>query len=194
MAFFGKQMVKSSLIEEFARSQRAKTIAFLRKNYNLSKDDCEDVFQDSFITLYHSIKSGKLDHLTSSISTYFMAICRNKTLELLRSSNRFTNLSFEDSSPETAKNFSLDQVDKVLSLNNDDTELIEEKESIVRDLVRNLPSPCNEMLWGFFRDGLSMKELAIKYGYSNENSAKVTKHRCCDKFRRRYEELLEKFK
>lgn len=194
MAFFGKQKVKSSLIEEFARSQRSKTIAFLRKNYNLSKEDCEDVFQDSFITLYNNIKSGKLDHLTSSISTYFMAICRNKTMELLRNSNRYANLSFEDSFPETAKKFSLHQVDKVLSLNHDDTELIEEKESIVRALVKNLPSPCNEMLWGFFRDGLSMKELAIKYGYSNENSAKVTKHRCCDKFRRKYEELLEKFK
>ena len=60
------------------------------------------------------------------------------------------------------------------------------------DIVKDLPSPCNELLWGFYRDGLSMKDLAERYGYSNENTVKVTKHRCCDKFKKRFTEMLHK--
>jgi len=55
--------------------------------------------------------------------------------------------------------------------------------------VKNLPSPCNELLWGYYGDGYSMKKLAEKLNYANENTVKVTKHRCCEKFRIKYTEM-----
>lgn len=64
----------------FASEQWVRTLGFLRKHFNLSDDDCKDVFQESFIILYDQICAGKLDELTSSLSTYFLAICRNKAL------------------------------------------------------------------------------------------------------------------
>ena len=67
-----------------------------------------------------------------------------------------------------------------------------ERNSIVQDMVKQLPSPCDEMLWSFYRDGLSMKAIAQMFKYASENAAKVTKHRCQEKFRNRYEELLSK--
>ena len=92
---------------------------------------------------------------------------------------------------ESTDQFLETNVNKVLSYD-EDTIAVERKESLVRDIVRNLPSPCNELLWGFYRDGLSMKEIAERYGYSSENTAKVTKHRCCDKFKKRFSEMLGK--
>ena len=182
----------NTALDSFIKSQRGRTIAFLQRNFNVSKDDCEDIFQESFIILYQHAQEGKLDNLTSSVSTYFIAICRNKALELLRSKNRYINQTLEN----TTTSFDIfieSKISKVLSFDDaDDASVIEQKEALVRDIVRDLPSPCNELLWGFYRDGLTMAELARRYGYSSENTAKVTKHRCCDKFKKRFSEMISK--
>lgn len=68
----------NTALDSFIKSQRDRTIAYLQRNFFVSKDECEDIFQDSFIILYQNAQEGKLDNLTSSVSTYFMAICRNQ--------------------------------------------------------------------------------------------------------------------
>ena len=65
------------------------------------------------------------------------------------------------------------------------------KEALVRDIVKDLPSPCNELLWGYYGDGHSMKTLAEMFDYASVNAVKVTKHRCCEKFRKRYSEMVK---
>ena len=76
-------------------------------------------------------------------------------------------------------------------LESDDEILQERKEALVRNIVRDLPSPCDELLWGYYRDGFSMKDLAERLNYANENTVKVTKHRCSEKFRNRFNECLK---
>ncbi len=174
----------------FINSQRKRTIAYLQRNFSITTDDCEDIFQESFLVLYRNAKEGKLDDLNSSVSTYFIAICRNKALEVIRKNDKFIHVS-EDSLERSQDEFLESKINKILSFD-DNTISMERKEALVRNIVKDLPSPCNELLWGFYRDGLSMKDLAERYGYSNENTAKVTKHRCCDKFRKRFTEMLNK--
>lgn len=180
----------NTALDAFIKSQKGRTIAYLQHTFSVSKDECEDIFQDSFIILYQNAKEGKLDNLTSSVATYFLAICRNKTLELLRHKGKYIHTPLEDK-PYTSDTFLECKINKVLSLDNEEA-MTEQKEALVRDIVKELPSPCNELLWGFYRDGLSMRELAERYGYSNENTVKVTKHRCCDKFKKRFSEMLNK--
>lgn len=180
----------NTALDAFIKSQRDRTIAYLQRNFSVSKDECEDIFQDSFIILYQNAQEGKLDHLTSSVSTYFMAICRNKTMELLRTKGKYIHAPIDDDIQKSTP-FLESKINKVLSFDSEDAS-IEQKEALVRDIVKDLPSPCNELLWGFYRDGLSMKDLAERYGYSNENTVKVTKHRCCDKFKKRFTEMLHK--
>lgn len=177
-------------LDSFIKSQRDRTITYLQRNFSISKTECEDIFQDSFIILYQNAQEGKLDNLTSFISTYFMAICRNKTMELLRTKGKYIHAPIDDDIQKSTP-FLESKINKVLSFDSDDAS-IEQKEALVRDIVKDLPSPCNELLWGFYRDGLSMKDLAERYGYSNENTVKVTKHRCCDKFKKRFTEMLHK--
>lgn len=180
----------NTALDAFIKSQRDKTIAYLQRNFAVSKTECEDIFQDSFIILYQNAQEGKLDNLTASVSTYFMAICRNKTMELLRTKGKYIHAPIDDDTQKSTP-FLESKINKVLSFDGDDAS-IEQKEALVRDIVKDLPSPCNELLWGFYRDGLSMKDLAERYGYSNENTVKVTKHRCCDKFKKRFTEMLHK--
>ena len=151
------------ILDDFAKKQWQKTRAYLISRYSLSEDECADVFQDSLVILWKNYKENKvnLDNTGMSSSTYFMTICRNKTMELLRSKSRYVTTPYDQ----------------------------KEKEALVRDIVKNLPSPCNELLWGYYGDGHSMKMLAEMFNYASENAVKVTKHRCCEKFRIRYSEM-----
>lgn len=183
-------MYSNTALGAFIKSHRERTIVYLQRNFSVSKEESEDIFQDSFIILYQNAQEGKLDNLTSSVFTYFMAICRNKTLELLRTNGKYIHSPVDDDMQKSTP-FIESKINKILSFD-DDEEPIEQKEALVREIVKDLPSPCNELLWGFYRDGLSMKDLAELYGYSNENTVKVTKHRCCDKFKKRFTEMLHK--
>lgn len=178
-------------LNEFAQKEWEKTISFLRKQFGLSEDDCKDIFQEAFITLYNNITSGKLDKLTSSLSTYFYGICRNKAYEVLRKSGKSIHVEDEVSLDVLNAEIQADKIDALLGLENESNAFVERKEALVRQIVRDLPSPCNELLWGFFRDNFSMRTLAQMFNYSSESSVKVTKHRCQKKFRERFNELKD---
>ncbi len=178
-------------LEKFAKEQWQKTRAFLISRYSLSEDDCADVFQDSLVILWKNINDNKVDSkdLGLSSSTYFMTICRNKTMELLRSKSKYVTTSYEINPNKDHNNFQEDQVERILSLEDARENIQKDKETLVRDIVKNLPSPCNELLWGYYGDGHSLKMLAEMFKYASENAVKVTKHRCCEKFRVRYSEM-----
>ena len=175
-------------LNRFATAEWSKALHYLSKSYGLSPDDCKDVFQESFLTLYNNVADGKLTKLTSSLSTYFMGICRNKALELLRTKALMPAVDDEASLSLTGGTFREDKAE-LIALDGSDFE--REKQRLVCGLVRNLPSPCHELLWGYYRDELSLKTLAKMLGYS-EGSVKVTKHRCTEKFKTRYQELVKK--
>ena len=172
-------------LEKFAKEQWQKTRAFLLSRYSLTEDECADVFQDSLVILWKNIKDNKVESegLGMSSSTYFMTICRNKTMELLRKKSKYITTSYEINPSKENFDYQSEQVDKILALEEDNENAQKEKEALVRDIVKNLPSPCNELLWGYYGDGHSMKMLAEMFNYASENAVKVTKHRCSEKFR-----------
>ncbi len=179
----------TTVLNRFASSQWSKALAFLKNRFGIDEDDCKDIFQESFIVLYNNIQAGKLDNMTASLSTYFMSICRNKALEMLRGSAKSVNVDSEMSLTLMDGEVQSEKIEALLALDNGDETIEAQKEELVRTIVKDLPSPCNELLWGFYRDNLSMKSLAEMFNYSSEGVVKVTKHRCCEKFRARYNEL-----
>ncbi len=176
----------------FASKEWPKVLNFLKNRFGIEEDDCKDIFQESFIILYTNIQSGKLHEMTASLSTYFMSICKNKALEFLRGSSRSVNVDSEMSLSLMDGEVKTEKIEALLALDEGDFVLEAQKEELVQSIVKDLPSPCNELLWGFYRDNLSMKSLADMFNYSSESSVKVTKHRCCEKFRARYNELCNK--
>lgn len=178
-------------LNAFASKQREKTLAFLQGQFPLSRPDCEDVFQDAFIILHQNILDGKLADMTASLATYFNSICRNKAFELMRQNGKTLNIV--DEYPDATKDeFEDERIDRLLALEEDDEQIERRKSALVRQIVRDLPEPCSSLLWGFYRDGFSMKTLASMLNYASESSVKVTKHRCCDKFKKLYSQLVEK--
>lgn len=179
-------------LNTFAAKEWPKVLNFLKNRFGIHEDDCKDIFQESFIILYTNIQSGKLQDMTASLSTYFTSICKNKALEFLRGSARSVNVDSEMSLSLMDGEVKDEKIEALLALDDGDSALDAQKEELVQTIVKDLPSPCNELLWGFYRDNLSMRALADMFNYSSESSAKVTKHRCCEKFRARYIELCNK--
>ena len=93
----------------------------------------------------------------------------------------------------TKDEFENERIDRLLALEENTEQMEARKEAIVREIVAKLPPPCDKILWGFYRDGFSMKTLAQMYGYRSEGSVKVTKHRCGEKFKVRFLELSKRF-
>ena len=76
------------VLGQFAESEWHKVLAYLQRQFSMSADDCKDVFQEAFITLYKQNLEGRLNELSSSLSTYFISVCRNKAFEKLRAEGR----------------------------------------------------------------------------------------------------------
>lgn len=178
-------------LNEFAKKEWKKTLSYLQKQFGMSEDECKDVFQEAFITLHNNNLSGKLDNLKSSLSTYFFGICRNKAYEAMRKDSKSVHVEDEISLDVLNAEIQADKIDALIGLENESSSFVERKEALVRQIVRELPPPCDKLLWGFFRDGFSMKTLAQMFNYNSESSVKVTKHRCQNKFRDRFNELKD---
>lgn len=186
----------------FAKEQWQKVRAFLISRYSLSEDECADIFNESLVILWQNLKENKVDvdcmgTEGKTNSTYFMTICRNKTMELLRSNKRYTIITPKQDQDKDTIQFLPDKIESILALDEDYNDYQEEKDGLVRTIINNLPSPCNELLWGYYGNGNSIKELAEDYYKGSESAVKVTKHRCTNKFRERfnieYQKLLRKY-
>ena len=179
---------KEKILEEIAKKHWQRTRAFLLSRYSLTEDECADVFQESLIILWNNIIDNKVEtkELNVSSSAYFMTICRNKTMEMLRRKSKYISTPLDVNPNSDQFNYQGKQVERLLAMDESHEEAQKEKEALVREIIMNLPSPCNELLWGYYGDGYSLKALAEMFNYASENVVKVTKHRCCEKFRVRY--------
>lgn len=194
MALLPFNRKRDEVLNDFAKKYRDRSITYLRNTFLLSKEDSEDVFQEASIILYQAAVDGKLDNLASSLYTYFIGICNNKAHEQIREMGKMPLSSIDSFYDESEAQYKtiLNKADRILNMIDSDDNITNERCCIARDMVDNMPSPCNEILWSYYRDTLSMKTIAQMFNYANENAAKVTKHRCMEKFRKCYESALSK--
>lgn len=58
---------------------------------------------------------------------------------------------------------------------------------MMRDLVQNLPKPCDDILWYYYGDNLDMQTIADLLEYKNSTTVKSTKHRCMSKLKEKFD-------
>lgn len=174
-----------SAIDLFFQEKKAQTIKYLMNIFGgLNYQDCEDVYQEASCVLLQKKRKGELNNLKSSLYTYFVAICRFKSLEYFRKNQK--NIELVDDFCNAG--YDMKKIDFVISLD-DNSDFEDKKEEAVRQIVKNLPDPCDKVLWGYFRDNFSVKTLAAMYD-KTESNIKVTKLRCCEKFKNRFKEVF----
>ncbi len=146
--------------------------------------DAEEIFQNSFITLWENIQNrkiyvkegfvtGKDDRpLKGSILTYFMAIARNKYREWLREHPILIN-------PET----NLPETDEPMDYgyDSDETDVLE----IIADVLSNMSARCYEILTKFYYEEKDLDIILMEIPEINSKDAlKTKKHKCLEQLRK----------
>lgn len=181
-------------LNRFIAEERNKVLAYLRKTFSVSEDDLRDIYQNSSVALFMNIRDGKLSNLTSTLSTYFLRICINQTLKFMGKQKKVVPLF--DGSRLTNKNpFRPEKIDELYQLctENEETEKVAHSEKIVQSIIESMPDTCKNVFQGYYWDNLTTTTIADMYGFSNANSVKTQKYKCLQKFRIKYNELMNKF-
>lgn len=180
-------------LNRFLSDERGRVLSYLRKQFSVSDDDLDDIFQESSMALFLNVRDGKLSTLTSSLGTYFMKVCINQTLKFLGKSSKTMPL-FDD---RRITNSDFVRDDKIAELYGAciDAEEEEKKtrmELLVNNIIASMTETCKNILHGYYWDDFSTSTIADMFNFSDANSVKAQKYKCVKKFRDKYNELKNK--
>ena len=164
----------------FFSHMQERSVAFLRKNYSLSLETAEDVYQDSCLAMWQNIHAGKLVSLTSKASTYFTRVCMFQALKRIR-----------DAKPTDSVNEFSYYANKIDALIGMDGGFTIGQQQAMEKIIKSLPAPCNQILWAYYYDDMSMEEIAKSINFSNANSVKAKKSQCMSKLKNNYSATIK---
>ncbi len=137
--------------------------------------DAKDIFQDALI-IFHRRVRGDGFVLTSSISTFLFAVCRNLWRDELRRRNkslRSWELEGEAQEPPDLP-----------------TLLAREGEyKRAEQALRSLSEKCLDVLTRFYVQREPLQAIAALLGFAGEGAAKTRKYKCLEEARKRYRQL-----
>ena len=190
----GKEItLDNNELNRFISDEQGKVLAYLRKTFSVSDDDLNDIYQESSTALFLNIRDGKLSNLTSSLSTYFLRVCINQTLKFIGKKQKVVPL-FNDNTITNKDAFRPDKIDELYQLCTEDEEAekVTRSEKIVQSIIESMPDTCKNVFQGYYWDNLTTTTIADMYGFSNANSVKTQKYKCLQKFRSKYNELMNR--
>lgn len=142
---------------DYIYKKNFKSIIKMVLNNRGTEDEAQDIYQDALIVLWQKVQKDDFV-LTSKLSTYLYAICKNLWLK------------------------ELERKSKLIGTEKDEVEFIdfEQKEriKIIHDCIDSLGDTCKKVLTYYYFDGMSMQEIAKKLGFANADTAKTKKYKC----------------
>ena len=139
--------------------------------------DVKDLFQEAVIILYENVRSGQFKG-KSSLKTYLMGIVKNRCKKRLEH-KKYESL--KEQHPIEEHSWELLEEEQQL----------ERKRTLVMGCLDKLDQRCRELLLGCYFEGLSMKQLAIRLGYANDQVAKSKNYKCMKKLMERVQQQLK---
>jgi RNA polymerase sigma factor (sigma-70 family) len=161
------------IYEEF----RLEFIQWITKQFNCSSDDGKDIYQLSILIFYDNVKSGKLEHLVSSIKTYLFAIGKNLAKENMRKARRTTPINQE----KWLKEYLIDEPENPIE---------EDVFGTAKKALDKLGQPCQKLIELFYYDKKSMDQISVMLNYKNPETAKNQKCKCMARLRKLFEQEL----
>jgi RNA polymerase sigma factor (sigma-70 family) len=140
------------------------TIAAYIINNGGSKEDAEDIFQESIIVLLQKVRGSNFV-LTSSLKTYLFAIARNGWLKRLRD-NKLKPIDGFEKYPTETETFTF--------------ELLHEptKEEKLTSWLTKITEHCQRILKAIFFYKEPMGSLMQKMGWKNKHTAANQQYKC----------------
>ena len=180
-------------LNRFISGEKDRVQTYLRKNFSVSDDDLDDIFQEASMALFLNIRDGKLSSLSSSLGTYFIKVCINQTLKFIGKSSK-TVPFFNENRLTNSDFFRNDKIDELYNLCADDEESDRKyrTEKLVGSIIESMTETCRNILHGYYWDDFSTATIADMFNFSDANSVKAQKYKCVQKFRDKYNELKNK--
>jgi RNA polymerase sigma factor (sigma-70 family) len=161
------------IITEVYNEYRTPFLIFAQKNYGLSEAISEDIYQETMLAFHQNVQNGKLHNLNVPLKTYVFAIGKNKIVDHFRKIEKEVNtLPFPGVFPSDEDMFNCFY---------DEESDSNKRNMIVHTAVRQMESPCKEILFLFYWREKSMKEIAKQMNYNSPDVAKQQKSRCIRK-------------
>lgn len=141
-----------------------KSFILFAKRYNISEEDTIDIYQDAFIALIENVKSGKVDEIKSSLSTYlfgigkFMIFQKFKKNEQIHIADDLESIEVEDDL------YSEDDIDSQVRL--------------LQKGLDKLGEQCKKVLLLFYYEEKKLDEIQEQLGYTSKDVLKSQKSRC----------------
>ncbi|GGZ33225.1 hypothetical protein GCM10007049_28590 [Echinicola pacifica] len=156
------------VLEKVYVQHREPFISWLKKQYNCSKEEGQEIYQVTFYIFYENVLTGKLQYLTSSIKTYLFGIGKYKILEHIRvESKKAYEIREEYFQMEEEQTFpDLDQENMIISA------------------LRTLGDPCKKLLELVYYENRSMEDIAHALNYKNPDTAKNQKYKCMQRLKK----------
>ncbi|MDX1271186.1 RNA polymerase sigma factor [Bizionia paragorgiae] len=161
----GSEIIYKTIYE----NNRTKFLNFARR-YGLEDDDIVDVYQDAYIAFYNNVMSGKLETLTSSVSTYIISIGKFMIFDKLKRNKTVRTVDFDVSVLQKNANI-VDAMDI-------ETEALTVQQRLLKKHFKTLGRQCQELLTLFYYRGFTIKEILNHGSYNSENVVKSAKSRC----------------
>ncbi len=140
-----------------------KLVASYISKHGGDHSDAEDMLQEAIIVVWQKVCSGKFE-LTSKLSTYILAIVKNKWSAEMRKRGRFSEelpVDVSDGNPDTLE-----------------TVIKDEKMVEVRKALDALNQVCKELLMLFYFEERNLRDIARILGFANPEVAKSKKYQC----------------
>lgn len=155
-------------IEEIYTQFKTEFLAYSSR-FSVNDEDAIDIYQDSIVTLYENILSGKLTSLTSSVKTYLFAIGKYKIYNSLKVK------------PTTVD---VGEYDLILGDESEEGFLLQEENiAKVQQAYQQLGSKCKEVVKLFYYENLSIGEIKERLDYTSKDVVKSQKSRCIKQIR-----------
>jgi RNA polymerase sigma factor (sigma-70 family) len=134
--------------------------------YGGSRQDAEDVFQETVVSFIEIVKKDKY-RMEASVKTFLVSVAKNIWFNEIKKRERsgIREKHFESGRDQNEADISHNIADH-------------EKKQQLRELVYKLGEPCRKILMLFYYENLSMKEIVDYLPYENEQVVRNKKYKC----------------
>jgi RNA polymerase sigma factor (sigma-70 family) len=150
----------------FIYRQYAPTVSSFIVNYGGSRQDAEDVFQETVVSFIDIVTKGKY-RKEASVKTFLVSVAKNVW---------FNEIKKRERAGHREKQFEIGRDQNELDVGHLISDL--EKKKQLRELVYRLGEPCRKILMLFYYENLSMKEIVDHLPYENEQVIRNKKYKC----------------
>jgi len=163
------------------KAYRKPFVSWLQKYTGCSQEIALDIFQDSVIVLYENICFKGFKKFEHSIRNYLFGI--GKRIYYKKTGRKKIQT-------QSLENQVLEVED--LQITADNKIELDEQSQIMLQLLKKMPQVCRSILYKFYYQKNSLKQIAEALNYKNANVVKVKKSKCLQMLKKTTKELYNR--